>query len=117
VTRLRVDEGEGETGKNLRLHFATSNIFLRSFTTTVYDPMFLEAHEHYFSKVRLRQQIRIPMNDVERLQMGLMDGLEETVAETTDSSGKVRGWWAVKWRREGDAGFVGECSSSGKFIR
>jgi hypothetical protein len=111
VTRLKVDEG------GRRLEFTTTTIFLRSVRTVVYDPLFLEATEHYFVKVRLRNTIRIPMAEVERQGMKLEDGQEETVAETLDPSGNVKGWWAVKWRQEGDAGFVGECRGVGNVKR
>ncbi|KAG8811536.1 hypothetical protein FRC19_003741 [Serendipita sp. 401] len=56
------------------------------------------------------------MEEVKRLGMNLNDGMEETVAETTDSKGNVKGWWEVHWRREGSAGFVGECREAGNII-
>ncbi|KIM31537.1 hypothetical protein M408DRAFT_327714 [Serendipita vermifera MAFF 305830] len=108
VTGLRVDDG------GRRLEFTTTTIFLRNIKTVVYDPMFLEPAEEYFIKVRLRRSIRIPMAEVERQGMALSDGQEETVAESLDPSGNVKGWWAVRWRREGEAGFVGECREVGK---
>lgn len=111
VTDLRVDDG------GRRIDFITTTMLLRKLTTTVYDPMFLEPAEHYFTKVRLRSSIRIPMAVVQKQQMNLVDGQEETVAETTDSKGRVKGWWEVRWRQEGDAGFVGECRGVGKVMR
>lgn len=108
VTQLQVDEG------GRRLQFTTTTMLLRNIKTVVYDPMFLEPAEEYFIKVRLRNSIRIPMAEVERQGMKLSDGQEETVAESLDSRGDVKGWWAVKWRKEGDAGFVGECRGVGK---
>jgi hypothetical protein len=111
VTHLKVDEG------GRRLEFTTTTIFLRSVKTIVYDPIFLEENADYFIKVRLRSAIRIPMAEVERQGVKLEDGQEETVAESLDSSGNVQGWWAVRWRREGDAGFVGECRAVGKVKR
>ena len=110
VAHLRVDGGR-------RLEFTTTTLFLRNVKTVVYDPMFLEAAGEYFIKVRLRTAIRIPMAEVKRQGMILEDGQEETVAETLDSKGNIQGWWAVRWRREGDAGFVGECRAVGKVKR
>ncbi|KAG8776168.1 hypothetical protein FRC16_004603 [Serendipita sp. 398] len=111
VTKLRVVEEPGT-----RLRFTTKNVFLRERITTVYDPLFLEPAEEYLTKVRLKKSVRIPMEEVKRLGMNLNDGMEETVAETTDSKGNVKGWWEVHWRREGSAGFVGECRGAGSII-
>ena len=91
-------------------------MLLKEYVTTVYDPSFLEHAEEFFNKVRLRKQIRVPMAEVERMGMKLVDGMEETVAETVDAKGNVRGWWEVHWRKEGEAGFVGECRGAGKII-
>jgi hypothetical protein len=111
VTDLRVDDG------GRRIQFTTTTLLLRGITTTVYDPTFLEPAEEYFTKVRLRKSIRIPMAVVQKEGMNLVDGQEETVAETTDSKRNVKGWWEVRWRQEGEAGFVGECRGVGKVMR
>ncbi|CCA70537.1 hypothetical protein PIIN_04474 [Serendipita indica DSM 11827] len=118
VTKVRVEDvGVEGAGAGRRVHMTTKTMLLRERVTTVYDPSFLEHAEQYFNKVRLRNQIRVPMAEVEKNGMKLVDGMEETVAETLDEKGNVRGWWEVHWRREGDAGFVGECRGAGKIIR
>ncbi|CAG8639022.1 7359_t:CDS:1 [Acaulospora colombiana] len=116
VTNLRV-ESQGPNGAGRRIHFTTTTILLKNLNTVVYDPLFLERAEEYLVKVKLRQSIRIPMAEVQKKGMKLVHGSEETVAETFDSNGNVKGWWEVRWRQEGDAGFVGECRSVGKVIR
>ncbi|CAG7854583.1 SubName: Full=Uncharacterized protein {ECO:0000313/EMBL:CCA70537.1} [Serendipita indica DSM 11827] len=106
VTKVRVEDvGVEGAGAGRRVHMTTKTMLLRERVTTVYDPSFLEHAEQYFNKVRLRNQIRVPMAEVEKNGMKLVDGMEETVAETLDEKGNVRGWWEVHWRREGDAGF------------
>ncbi|KAH7102261.1 hypothetical protein BKA62DRAFT_637975 [Auriculariales sp. MPI-PUGE-AT-0066] len=85
--------------------FRTADLFLRPRLTSVYDPAFLVRSTRPNAKFELTQR-------VEGAQAG-EPGAEETVAQTTDHTGRVLGRWVVRWQ----AGGVGECRAEGKILQ
>jgi hypothetical protein len=98
------------------IKFTTKSFFMNSLETTVYDKGFLRPATRFMAHWQLAKEIRLSKEEVEQGNAGLEDGKEETVAETRNEKGDVLGWWAVRWRREGDS-YVGECTRSGNVVK
>jgi hypothetical protein len=103
-------------GHDGAIKFTTKSFFMKSLETTVYDKGFLRPATRYMAHWQLAKAIRLSNEEDERAIAGLEDGKEETVAETRNEKGDVLGWWAVRWRREGD-NYVGECTGSGSIVQ
>jgi hypothetical protein len=88
------------------LEMQTASIKLNKLTTTVYDPAFLAPTRRPFASWQLAQTVRMPAT-------APTPGTEETVAETRDEKGEVRGRWIVTWGEGGE----GTCRESGKVLR
>lgn len=100
VTALRrTPDGTG-------IEMQTVSIKLTPRITTVYDRAFLAPTRRPFASWQLAQNVRMAAN-------APAPGTEETVAETRDEKGTVRGRWVVTWGEGGE----GTCRESGKMLR
>ncbi|TDL16120.1 hypothetical protein BD410DRAFT_777458 [Rickenella mellea] len=102
----RADDADTE-GESSSIEMETSTLLLKPLYTTVYDTAFLAPTRRGFSTWELAERVEIPAS-----QAG-STGSEETIAETKDKEGRVKGRWIVKW--EGDG--VGTCVRAGKVVR
>ncbi|TFY51059.1 hypothetical protein EVG20_g11187, partial [Dentipellis fragilis] len=82
---------------------------MRKRITRLYDPAFLTDASRPFAKWELAAHVQLPDDE----KSAVTPGMEETVAETLDASGRVLGRWVVLWGEDGK----GECLGIGRIQR
>ncbi|KAJ7188740.1 hypothetical protein C8R46DRAFT_1055647 [Mycena filopes] len=107
VTALRLTTAP-TNGAIEQLEITTLTLRLRPRITRVFDPLFVVPSERPFAKWELAQLVLLPPH-----LRNTTPGQEETVAETTDTKGRVIGRWVVRWGENGE----GNCREEGSMIK
>ncbi|KAA1470396.1 hypothetical protein DENSPDRAFT_836175 [Dentipellis sp. KUC8613] len=94
---------------NAGIELHTLTLAMRKRITRLYDPAFLTDASRPFAKWELAAHVQLPDNE----KSAVTPGMEETVAETLDDSGRVLGRWVVLWGEDGK----GECLGIGRIQR
>jgi len=100
----------------------TKNLLLKDLRTTVYGPSFLGPTSRPFATWELQSQLRLPISSLDepvRNAVVLGDEAVQTVAQTVDTKGNVKGEWNVTWRKDkSDPEFaIGQATSTGNVLR
>ena len=96
--------------KDHALQMTTLSLALRERITSVYDTSFLKETSRAFAKWELADHVKLEGREQ---QQRVVAGTQETVAETTDSTGRLVGSWVVTWDENGE----GTCKQVGKVNR
>ncbi|KAJ7287128.1 hypothetical protein C8J57DRAFT_1167087 [Mycena rebaudengoi] len=108
VTKLRITKAI-ENNNTEELEMTTLTLLLRPRITRVYDPAFIVPTKRPFAKWELAELVQLSPD----MKKNITPGMEETVAETTDATGRVLGRWVVKWGEGGE----GNCHQVGNITR
>ncbi|KAJ6631538.1 hypothetical protein B0H10DRAFT_1772876 [Mycena sp. CBHHK59/15] len=108
VTALRITPAPGDNTV-AELELTTLTLRLRPRITRVFDPAFVVPTSRPFAKWELADLVQLPPS----MNRTATPGTAETVAETTDESGRVLGRWVVTWGNAGE----GNCHAEGRIIR
>ena len=76
----------------------------------MYDTSFLKETSRAFAKWELADHVKL---DGKEQQQRAVAGTQETIAETTDTKGRLVGSWIVTWGENGE----GTCKQVGKVHR
>ncbi|KAG9008105.1 hypothetical protein FRB90_009072 [Tulasnella sp. 427] len=99
----------------------TKNVFLQERRTKVYDPIFLGPTKRRFAKWELLESLIVDTSRDTSPNPHRKAGQTEVAAETFDRSGKLKGRWLIRWRKqegaESDNVLVGTAFKQGAIER